>query len=462
MDELSKTTVCRRRVMKSLDSLLRSLEREPDTFVVESLGEILPPEWVQEAVEAIESPTRQARKLPSQFVIWFVILLGLYRRVSYSNLIEKVHETRWTKARWREGAPTTKAITQARDRVGIEPLRYLYRRSAFSWLSSSRGSELGGRRVLVLLMDGTTLKTADTAENRARFGLPGASRGRSAFPQMRAVLLVDAQTHLIAAERHESYDVGEMTLARDMVEDIEPGSVVVLDRNFHAYDFLLSLAERGIDYVLRVKTDRFRCRPVRHLGKQDEIVHVLISPPVRRRCPALPQQWTLRRVTYRPPGSAEEITLLTTLLDPKKVKKKDLIDTYHSRWQVEGTIDELKTHLCDCATVNRPVVFRSMTPPRVEQEYYGLLIAFNALCVLRARAAARGQVPAKLSFTATLERTREASYDMMRLPRSRLPMRFRELLRAIRRAEVPTRPGRSYPRAVRVKMSTYKLKQPAA
>jgi hypothetical protein len=45
----------------------------------------------------------------------------------------------------------------------------------------------------------------------------------------------------------------------------------------------------------------------------------------------------------------------------------------------EGAFDELKTHLCSCTQVNRPVVFRSMTPKRVEQELYGLLIAHNAV-----------------------------------------------------------------------------------
>jgi len=85
----------------------------------------------------------------------------------------------------------------------------------------------------------------------------------------------------------------------------------------------------------------------------------------------------MRRISYRPRRGRETIVLLTTILDPAAASAKELVAAYHDRWEGESAFDEIKTHLCDCATVNRPVVFRSKTPSRVEQEFYGLLIAFN-------------------------------------------------------------------------------------
>ena len=40
-------------------------------------------------------------------------------------------------------------------------------------------------------MDGSTLDLPDTAKNEATFGRPGASRGKSGFPQLRFVSLVE-------------------------------------------------------------------------------------------------------------------------------------------------------------------------------------------------------------------------------------------------------------------------------
>jgi hypothetical protein len=64
-----------------------------------------------------------------------------------------------------------------------------------------------------------------------------------------------------------------------------------------------------------------------------------------------------------------------------------------------------------------------------------------------------------VSFTAAVERVREATYEMMRLPTARLPQRYEQMLAAIARVVVPKRPGRSFPRAVKIKMSCYPLKR---
>ncbi|GAG09075.1 unnamed protein product, partial [marine sediment metagenome] len=123
-----------------------------------------------------------------------------------------------------------------------------------------------------------------------------------------------------------------------------------------------------------------------------------------------------------------------------------------ARWEDETIIDEIKTHLCDCATVNRPVVFRSKTPDRVVQELWGMLIAYNAVRKTMDEAAQRKELdPRRVSFTSATERVREATYGMMRLPTARLSARYEKMLAAIARVVVPKRPGRRFPRAVKIK-----------
>ena len=67
--------------------------------------------------------------------------------------------------------------------------------------------------------------------------------------------------------------------------------------------------------------------------------------------------------------------------------------------------------------------------------------------------------PRRLSFTAALERLREATYEMMRLRTERLHERYQLLLQGIARAVVPDRRGRKNPRCVKIKMSKYPLKK---
>ena len=71
-----------------------------------------------------------------------------------------------------------------------------------------------------------------------------------------------------------------------------------------------------------------------------------------------------------------------------------------------------------------------------------------------------------LSYTAAIERIREAVRDMMQLRTRDLCERYEQLLDAIARAKVSPRPNRHYPRAVKTKMSRYpqkkRKKNPAA
>jgi hypothetical protein len=390
--------------------------------------------------------------------VWMVVLLGLFRRVSYVNLLEKLVGTVWTRRHWdSDGPPSSTALTKARDRIGVQPLRLLYERSAQEWISSTQGWCLHGRRVYAL--DGKTLKTPDTPKNSLHWKRPGASRGQSAFPQMRAVCLSDVGTRLTCGIRYASYRSSEVMLCRQLLSAIQPGSIVTKDRNFGAYDVLWDIVhQRGADFIVRLKKN-IKPRVLKRLRKGDEIVEVEIPRSYRRTRPDIPRIWRLRLITYVPKGGKEEIRILTSLTN-KKFTKKELIECYRWRWEEETVTDEIKTHLLDGATVNRAVSFRSWTPERVEQELYGILIGFNVVRKIMVEAAKEVKVsPLRISFVSALERLREAIAEMGRLPTVHLPFRYKQMLTAIGRIQVPRRPERRNPREVKIKMSNYPLKR---
>jgi IS4 transposase len=86
--------------------------------------------------------------------------------------------------------------------------------------------------------------------------------------------------------------------------------------------------------------------------------------------------------------------LVTTILDPAQAPAEELAALYHERWEIEGALAELKTHLRGAG-----IVLRSKTPALVRQEFWGLLLARFAVRGLMPEAALRvGEDPDRLSF----------------------------------------------------------------
>src|ERR671928_14649 len=104
-------------------------------------------------------------------------------------------------------------------------------------------------------LDGSCLDVADTEENRAAFGRPGAGRGESAFPQVRFVALVENGTHVLFGTRLGSFADGETTLAHDAVPALRPGMLCLADRQFFGHALWQGAAATGADLLWRVKRD---------------------------------------------------------------------------------------------------------------------------------------------------------------------------------------------------------------
>ena len=444
--------------MSGIDTGRSGLEGD---FSIEVLADVVPEGWVLEALGDMGPRKLRGRTLSAPFMVWFVILMGLHRRTSYENLLEWIRGTWWGRRMWRSGKrPGSSAISKARDRIGVAPVRSLFERTAGLWANRHAGVIVNGRRVLAL--DGLTYKVADSAANRDHFGLPGSSRGRSAFPQMRSVHLLDIGTRTVRDVEPGPYSDGELTVTRRLLPRIPIGSLLLMDRNFLAYEVLFKIhRDRSSDFVVRAK----KCiKPslVKELSAGDEIVDLKIPQSARRQDRRLPSVWRMRRVTFVHEGDSDKdpMVLLTTILDPAVLTKEELVELYLRRWEIETSNDELKTHLASCATVNCPAPLRSTTPDRVLQELYGFLIAYNAIRQLMCESGKANNVdPLRISFVASLQRVREANYEMNRLPSCQLPPRYAELLGSVARILVPLRPGRRVRREVKVKMSKYPVKR---
>jgi hypothetical protein len=362
-----------------------------------SLGVIartFPLEAVRRVLAETGKASERERDLPAHIMVYYAIGLSLYMSASTREVLRCLLEG----LRWLWGAEAVKVagksgISQARSRLGEAPLCRLYEEVVRPIATrASKGAWYRDWRLVSL--DGSCLDVADTAANGAAFGRPGASRGESAFPHLRFVALVENGTHVLFGARLGDFGEGETTLARAALPALRPGMLCLADRQFFGYALWQEAAATGADLLWRVKGN---ARLPREAVLADGSYLTTIYPSEKDRRHRT-KGVRVRAIEYRLEGVADAeplYRLVTTILDPSRAPAADLAALYHERWEIEGTLAELKTHLRGAR-----VVLRSKTPELVRQEFWGLLLAHFAVRGLMHEAALRAdEDPDRLSFS---------------------------------------------------------------
>ncbi len=420
------------------------------TARLDRLREHIPAGWIEAALEWTGTKTIRRRRLPAEQVVWLVIGMGLFR----NEPIERIVDLLDLALPDREDSLVAKsAVTQARQRLGDEPLAVLFAMTARAWARRSadahrwRGLSLYG-------WDGSTMRVPDSPENRAEFGgqKAGAGRGESGYPQVRVVATMALRSHILAAFRFAPYSTGETTLARDLWHEMPENSLAIVDRNFLVKKDLIALERSGNRHWLTRTKSNTRWSIVERLGKDDYLVELEVHET------GLPRTWPIRAIHYKRRGHPVS-TLLTSLVDAAKYPASEIIALYHERWELELTYDEMKTHLLD-----RQEAIRSRSAEGVRQELWGIALAYNLIRVEMERIATEANAPpTRISFTGALALIRDELGRMggQRFATGTIPRRLEDLRRNLKRLLLPERrPQRAYPRAVKIKMSSYPRKRP--
>jgi hypothetical protein len=264
------------------------------------------------------------------------------------------------------------AITKARARLGTAPLRELFARVARPLATAeTQGAWYRGRRLVSL--DGTTIDLPDSLALEERFGRPGASRGASSFPQLRLLTLTETGTHAIFAIAFERYEVGEVQLAFELLQRLQPGMLCLADRAFVGFELWRTATASGADLLWRMRKNQILPCSER-LPDGSYLSRLYASPKDRRHDMG---GVTVRVIDYRLEGVPDVeplYRLITTLLDPAEAPAAELAALYHERWASEGAFAELKVSL-----PGQRLMLRSRRADLAEQELYGLLLAHFAL-----------------------------------------------------------------------------------
>ena len=362
-----------------------------------SLG-VIAKTFQRDQIDAVLAATgrssQRERDLPAHLVIYYVIALALYMQCSYREVLRCLLEG----VQWLMG-PSVKikvagksGISQARTRLGWEALQQLHDAVVVPIAQpATRGAWYRDWRLVSL--DGSCLDIADEHANAAAFGRHKASRGASAYPQLRFVALVENGTHVLFGTQMGPYSTGETTLAKGALAALRPGMLCLADRQFFGFPFWQLAQATGADLLWRLKAGA-------QLGREQPLadgsyLSSIYPAPKDRRKPHTAVR--VRVIDYRLDGvaGAEPLyRLATTVLDPARAPAAELAALYHERWEIESALDELKTHLR-----GPRIVLRSKTPDLVRQEFYGLMMAHFAIRSLMQEAAAKaGEDADRLSF----------------------------------------------------------------
>lgn len=391
---------------------------------------------------------RKCRRLPRWFVVWLVIALGLFCPDSYRQVFRWLH--RFPK---KGGTPGRSTICEARQSVGVAPLRLL----------AEEVIELQGRPetphafyagMRLMAVDGFVVNVFDSPANERAFGRPGNQRSAGAFPQARVLSLCETGTHVLWKSLIKPYRRGEASMAHYLVGFLQENMLLMWDRVFLGYALVQKVRQRGAHLLARAKTNLI-FTPTKQLPDGSFLAKMYASQRHRDRDEG---GIVVRIIEYtladpNRPGAGEKHRLLTTLLSAREHPAQRLIVLYHERWEEELAFDELKTHQ------REKRVLRSETPAGVVQEIYGLLLGHYVIRKLICAAADFvGIAPRELSFVNTLKILRCRLPECPRNERG-LDLWWRNLVREVAAERLEPRRNRVNPRVVKITQSKWPKKR---
>ncbi len=393
------------------------------------LASWVPRDEVEDAVEAAgKTAKRKGGKLPPQVMVYFVMALALFSDEDYEEVWARLTGTLagWGGFGDDQALVTTGGITQARQRLGHEPVKGTFELVAAPVATlDTPGAFLGNWRKMSI--DGLEWDVPDSAANAAEFGYPGTGNGgRAAFPKARAVTIGECASHaavLAAIGPCVSKGSGEQSLARELYPELEPDWLLIADRNFYNWQDWCTAADTGAALLWRVKAD-LRLDPL-EFYPDGSYRSVLVNPGIRGKAreklleaaragadldPGKARY--VRVIEYEVPdresdGKNEIIALITTIVDFPDAPAAVLAQAYHGRWEHETGNAQLKTYLRGPGKILRPE-----SPDMVKQEIWGYLLTHYAISALICTAATNAGIdPDRVKFKRTVRIIRRRAAD---------------------------------------------------
>jgi hypothetical protein len=313
-----------------------------------------------------------------------------------------------------------------------------------------------GPRTFVI--DGTTLGMSDTLANQTAWPQSRSQKEGCGFPIMRVVGLFDLFTGVWVGVASGNYRSSERNLCRKLWKHLRAGDTIIADSGFCCWFTLYIFSQRGVKVVMRKTGSRKSDSHAKKLGKGDVLERWKKPTTVpkwlsRSTYEQMPISMFVRIVTVVVDQGAgyrtTELQLASTVLDPEQLSATQMGAIYLSRWQVELFIDDLKTTL-------GMAILTTRSPAMIRRELLMHIIAYNLVRSLMQQ----GEVSddSSASFKGTLDRINEWLPVLLAATSASIRRRLVEdLLELVAEDQVPYRPFRREPRAVKRRPKPYQL-----
>jgi len=413
----------------------------------------LPMEWLEQALSLTETVTLRRRKLPPEQIIRLVVGMSLLRNESIKEVATRLAFS--SKGLDNSLLAARSSLSEARQRLGPEPVKTLFEKSADHWASQTHVDD-NWQGLQPFAIDGTTLRTEDTPECREHFGSAATSgEFESGYPVMQLTCLTNVRSHIILRAVAGKYKDSELFQTMQMLENVPDNSVLLMDKLYHCAKLLIELESNGNKrfWVTPVRKD-LKYNVTHQYTPTDQLVERDLSS-ARRKDKTLPRHWGMRLITFK--TSNKTVVKLATNLPHDEYSAKAIIALYKERWEIELGYREVKTSM-----LKNALTLRSKKKDLVYQELYGMLLAYNLVRhEIALTADVVGLRPTRISFKSAL---RIVLYDYYITATTNslhtIPARMKELTNVLKDFILPKPDRPDYPRAVKIKPTGFPLKKP--
>lgn len=420
------------------------------------LQKVIAPTVIRQCLEETGRGEQRSCLLSHEVMLWVVLAMGLFTEVPIRQVFKRSRFSRPG-----EPAPSRSALCQARQRLGVPPVRRLFHRVVRPLATPETcGAFYQGYRLMGI--DSVVYDLPDTATNEAAFGRPsGGHRGAGAFPQLRKVSLVELGTHVETAFVIQPCHRSEVAAVPRLLKRLPKDSLLLWDRGFFSYQLWKTAVFAHAKLLARVPKNTI-LKPIQRFPDGSYLAKIYPTSKARRHDE---EGIVVRVIRYtiddpQRTGHQEVHVLITNLFDAAKHPAMTLSLLYHERWEHELVYDEQKTHL-DPRRATKPAQLRSQTPAGVIQEMYALSLGhFVVRALMHEAAQSMGEDPDRLSFSGCFQILTCRLPECPREGRLSLADWYLSLLWEMSRERIEPRRNRIHPRVIKRKMSNWKKKRP--
>ncbi len=203
-------------------------------------------------VPALNGAGSRRREFPRVTVFWAFLGQVLQRGASCRWALTRVQSDVVARGH-RPPGDATSAYCQARAALPLEWLQSLFT-ALGTWFDRRTHDQWRGRTVR--LIDATGFSMPDTAANRRQWPYAGGQKCGYGFPTGKLAGLFCLHTGRMLAFAQGSWKLHDLTLARLLLKALRAGEVLVADRAYCGWLFLIQLLGRKVDFVIRLHQAR--------------------------------------------------------------------------------------------------------------------------------------------------------------------------------------------------------------